>query len=201
MKRKPDGLPGRRRMLRAAGVLPLSAIAGGVLIARSGLAATPECREGDEPTPRQTAGPFYKPDSPQRRSLVDSGMQGASLAIGGRVLSTDCKPIAGALLDFWHCDGSGRYDLRGYRFRGHQFADSEGRYRLQTLHPGNYPGRTRHLHVMVQAPNRPVLVTQLYFPGEPENADDFIFRPDLLMRMADGRLGGTASFDFVLDLG
>jgi len=60
----------------------------------------------------------------------------------------------------------------GYRLRGHQFTDEAGRYALETVVPGLYPGRTRHLHVKVQAPNQPVLTTQLYFPGQPSNATD-----------------------------
>jgi len=38
--------------------------------------------------------------------------------------------------------------------------------------PGIYVGRTRHFHLKVQAPNRPLLTTQLYFPGEAVNARD-----------------------------
>ena len=60
----------------------------------------------------------------------------------------------------------GNYDNVGFRLRGHQFTDAEGRYPLQTIVPGLYPGRTRHIHVKVQAPNGPILTTQLYFPNE-----------------------------------
>ncbi len=47
-----------------------------------------------------------------------------------------------------------------------QFADASGRFSLETIVPGAYGGRTRHIHVKVQAPDSPVLTTQLYFPGE-----------------------------------
>jgi hypothetical protein len=63
--------------------------------------------------------------------------------------------------------------------------------------PGLYPGRTRHIHVKVQAPDRPVLTTQLYFPGEPANASDGIFREELLLDMCGDRQG---SFTFVLEV-
>jgi protocatechuate 3,4-dioxygenase beta subunit len=66
--------------------------------------------------------------------------------------------------------------------------------------PGLYPGRTRHIHVKVQAPTQRVLTTQLYFPGEPRNARDRIYDADLLMAMAKPGPGGDARFDFVLDL-
>jgi protocatechuate 3,4-dioxygenase beta subunit len=73
----------------------------------------------------------------------------------------------------------------GFRLRGHQFTDGAGRYRLDTIVPGVYPGRTRHIHVRVQAPNGPLLTTQLYFPGETENRRDGIFNPKLLMAVND----------------
>ncbi len=41
----------------------------------------------------------------------------------------------------------------------------QGRYTLETIVPGEYPGRTQHIHVKVQAPNGPILTTQIYFPG------------------------------------
>jgi protocatechuate 3,4-dioxygenase beta subunit len=124
--------------------------------------------------------------------------------IAGTVLSTDCRPVARALLDFWQADDRGQYDNAGFRLRGHQFTDDRGRFRLETIVPGLYPGRTRHLHVKVQAPGRQVLTTQLYFPGEPGNARDGIFDARLLLEAqraptADG--GRAATFDFVLDLG
>jgi protocatechuate 3,4-dioxygenase beta subunit len=103
--------------------------------------------------------------------------------------------VANALLDFWHSDDAGEYDNRGYRYRGHQFSDAEGRFRLETIVPARYPGRTRHIHVKLQAPGRRVLTTQLYFPGDPGNARDPLFRTDLTMR----RTGSEARFDFVVD--
>ena len=50
--------------------------------------------------------------------------------------------------------------------RGHQFTTGIGAYRLQTVVPKDYPGRTTHIHVKVQAPNGPILTTQLFFPGD-----------------------------------
>ncbi len=103
------------------------------------------------------------------------------IVVTGSVLARDCQPIAHALVDFWQADAQGVYDNTGYRLRGHQFTDEAGRYALETVVPGLYPGRTRHLHVKVQAPNQPVLTTQLYFPGESYNATDGLFNPHLLM--------------------
>jgi protocatechuate 3,4-dioxygenase beta subunit len=183
---------GIRRRLLLAGVSAPIVIASGGIAGRQVLAATPACDDG--PTPRQTAGPFFTPDSPQRSSLLETGMRGPRLVVTGTVFTTDCQPVAGALLDFWQCDANGEYDNRGYRLRGHQFADAQGRYRLETIVPAPYPGRTRHIHVRVQPRGGRVLTTQLYFPGERLNDRDFIYRPELLMQLA----GSEGSFDFVL---
>ena len=164
------------------------------------LPATPACEDDDDPTPPQTAGPFYTPNTPLRTSLLESGVTGVRLLLSGQVLSTRCTPIAGALLDFWHTDDAGDYDNEGYKLRGHQFADDEGRYALETIVPGIYPGRTRHIHVRVQAPNQPILTTQLYFPGESGNQGDGIFDPALLVMLADAANGKEAQFTFVLNV-
>jgi protocatechuate 3,4-dioxygenase beta subunit len=171
------------------------------LAATLAMEPTPACADTDDITPPQTAGPFYKPRSPERKSLLEPGIQGSKIILAGTVRSTKCKPVQGALVDFWQADGSGAYDNAGYRLRGHQFADGAGRYRLETVVPGVYPGRTRHFHVRVQAPNRPALTTQLYFPGEPENKKDFIFNAKLVVALGSSVGAKTAHFDFVLDLG
>jgi protocatechuate 3,4-dioxygenase beta subunit len=114
----------------------------------------------------------------------------------GTVLSAQCKPVSNALLDFWHSDEEGAYDNRGFRYRGHQHADAQGRYRLETIIPAHYPGRTRHIHVKVQAPGRRVLTTQIYFPGDPGNQRDFLYRPELEMKKAGAE---EASFDFIVE--
>lgn len=165
------------------------------------LAPTPACADADDLTPAQTAGPFYKLRSPERNSLLEPGIQGSKIVVEGLVRSTKCKPIPGALVDFWQADGNGAYDNSGFRLRGHQFTDGAGRYRLETVVPGVYPGRTRHFHVRVQAPNRPVLTTQLYFPGEPENKRDFIYNPKLVIALRNSASAKAASYDFVLDIG
>ena len=121
------------------------------------------------------------------------------MIVTGYVLTTDCKPIAGAWLDFWQADEEGQYDNSGYNLRGHQTTDASGRYYLETVIPGLYPGRTRHIHVKVQAPNGPILTTQLYFPNEPSNARDSIFDPALIVNLQDTAAGKLATFNFVLN--
>jgi len=152
-----------------------------------------------QPTPAQTEGPYFKPGSPMRTSLVEPGMAGTRLALSGRVLSRDCRPSSGARLDFWQADSSGTYDNAGYRLRGNQSTGPDGRYVLETIVPGKYPGRTEHIHVKVQAPGSGVLTTQLYFPGVSANQQDSIFDARLLLKVQPSATGLTATFDFILD--
>ncbi len=188
---------GRRRFLRAALALPLASAG---LASGQSLPLTPACGEKTERTPSQTAGPFYTPDSPRRSSLVEPGGKVERLVLVGLVLSPQCKPVANALLDFWHCDQAGEYDNRGFRYRGHVFTDTQGRYSLETIVPGEYPGRTRHIHVKVHAPGGRVLTTQLYFPDEPGNRSDGIYRRELTMQVVRKGGGRDARFDFVVSV-
>jgi protocatechuate 3,4-dioxygenase beta subunit len=194
----------RRDFLWTALALPgvLGLVSGGrhqALAQAPTLPPTPSCGEKDEATPAQMEGPYYKRNSPQRTSLLEPGITGTKIVVTGSVLATDCRPIAHALVDFWQADAQGVYDNAGYRLRGHQFTDAAGRYSLETVVPGLYPGRTRHLHVKVQAPNQPILTTQLYFPGEPYNARDGLFNPHLVLAVQETNDGKAAMFNFVLD--
>ena len=46
-----------------------------------------------------------------------------------------------------------------------------------------------------------MLTTQLFFPGEPRNAGDGLFRSELLVAMRDAGGAKAARFDFVLETG
>jgi protocatechuate 3,4-dioxygenase beta subunit len=191
----------RRRVLQAGGLALVGMTAGIPLqgAAQEALPPTPQCDGGKgHATPRQTAGPFYTPNTPQRASLLEAGTKGTPITVTGMVLNTRCEPLAGALLDFWQADADGVYDNEGYTMRGHQFTDAKGQYRLETVMPGLYPGRTRHLHVNVQAPHGQVLTTQLYFPNEAGNTRDAIFDERLVMAMPPSAANPIARFDFVL---
>ena len=161
-----------------------------------GLAPPAACTPG---TVGRTAGPFYTPSTPRRTRLLEPDSGGEPLILQGLVLTPDCRPVPGAVVDLWHCDERGRYDNSGFRYRGHQFTDSAGAFRFETVRPGHYTGRTPHFHVRVQGEKTRVLTTQLYFPDLREaNSRDFIYRDELLLRL--DRVGGhwRARFDFVL---
>jgi protocatechuate 3,4-dioxygenase beta subunit len=162
------------------------------------LEPTPAAGEQLELTPEETAGPFFRPHSPLKSDFREPGVRGIPIRLSGFVLDRRGSALPGALLDFWHADGDGEYDLNGFRCRGHQFSDAGGRYALETIVPGLYPGRTRHFHARLQAAHGPVLSTQLYFPGEARNASDSLFRPDLLLKIRETGSVRLANFNFVL---
>jgi protocatechuate 3,4-dioxygenase beta subunit len=183
-----------RRQIIGIGAGAIAALALPRLALGQQLPLTPECGADAQATRQQTEGPFFKPKSPMRSDLR-SELKGTPVTLTGFVLTRDCRPVANALVDLWHADADGEYDNRGYRGRGHQFTDAQGRYRFLTIRPARYTGRTPHYHVKVQAANGPVLTTQLYFPGEPANRRDPIYRRELDMTFN----GATdARFDFVL---
>jgi protocatechuate 3,4-dioxygenase beta subunit len=173
-------MPSRRRLLAAGLALPF---------------ASDSLAQSCARTLAQTEGPFFKTDTPLRSSFLEKDSR-TRLVVSGQVLSAQCRPVANALLEFWHADEFGEYDNKGYRYRGHQYADAQGRWRLETIVPAEYPGRARHIHVKAQAPGRRVLTTQLYFPDEPGNRRDGIYRAELEMKIAKA---GEGVYDFVVD--
>jgi protocatechuate 3,4-dioxygenase beta subunit len=175
----------RRSFLRAGLVLPA------VLGTARTLSPTPACADPDDATPPTGEGPFFKPRSPERTTFRGTGESGTPLDLQGRVLTTDGKPIAGAILDFWHTDRTGSYDSEGFRFRGHQRTDAEGRYVLRTFVPGGYGGMPKHIHVKLAGGGHE-LTTQLQFP---EDVNAFRIDRRLVIQTTGG---GQGRFDFVL---
>lgn len=195
--------PTRRRLLiatartsaLAALLTPLPALADA-----APLAPTPACDDGDAPTRRSTAGPFYSPDSPRRAALRETASQAQPVFLRGRVTDTRCRPLRGAQVELWHADERGRYDNDGFRYRGHLLTDEHGQFQFDTIKPGNYPGRTVHFHVRVQPAGGRVLTTQLYFPDQASrNARDGLFHESLLLTTRPHEDALLASFGFVID--
>ena len=170
------------------------------------VAADLQCTAGTI-TPAEPEGPFYTPKTPARRDIRDAGVSTGVVVLAGRVVDAQCRPIAGAVLDFWQTDHNGVYDNHGYRYRGHQYTDAEGRFELVTVRPHAYTAmsifRTPHIHVRAQGRDTGLLTTQLYLPdAEETNSRDFGYQPSLVIAYA-GQDGAArhATFDFVLPRG
>jgi protocatechuate 3,4-dioxygenase beta subunit len=88
--------------------------------------------------------------------------------------SDDClTPIPDAVIDIWHCDNHGEYDMKGFKCRGQIKTDAKGSYTINTIFPPPYGNRPRHIHVKVRAAGYKELTTQIYFQGDPNLRNDF----------------------------
>src|SRR5687767_9435673 len=98
----------RRRFLELSVVVPTLVLASAPRVGAQ--RPTPSC---GAVTASQTAGPYFKPSSPERQSLIDPSTKGTRIVIEGVVQTTDCQPVPRALIDVWHADGAGDYDNAG----------------------------------------------------------------------------------------
>jgi protocatechuate 3,4-dioxygenase, beta subunit len=141
-------------------------------------------------TPAQTEGPFYPVEFPKDtdydllRNGTQSYPEGQSAWLQGSVTDLAGKPVNGAQVEIWQCDGAGHYHHAGdggkadKRFQGfgRVTVGADGSYRFHTIRPVAYSGRTPHIHVKVRLGRRELLTTQLYVADEPGNARDFLWR-------------------------
>lgn len=147
-------------------------------------------------------GPYFKPGAPVRSVLVTADDAGERFVLSGRVVGPDCKPVAGARIEFWHADAHGAYDNEGMHFRCTVHTNARGEWELHTIVPGRYLNgrkfRPAHIHAKVHSAGRPILTTQLYFEGDPENEGDPFIVASLIMghRLENGVR--RAHFDFAL---
>jgi protocatechuate 3,4-dioxygenase beta subunit len=146
-----------------------------------------------------TEGPYYTANPPQNATLRTAGVAGTPLTLTGYVVSKSCQPIANAKLDFWQADGNGNYDNSGYTLRGWQLTDANGAYRLETVIPGFYPGRTEHIHFKVTV-NGQTYTSQLFFPGVSQNAGDSIYSSRMLVTLNTTTSPVTGTFTFVVNV-
>jgi len=130
-------------------------------------------------------GPFYRAGAPERTSLCEPSEPGEPFALEGRVIGDDCVAIAGALVEVWHADASGEYDMLGpqkprdpavYHLRSLLRSDKNGAFAFDTVVPGFYERRARHIHYAFHADGYEPFITQSYFSGDPRVASDAIAR-------------------------
>ena len=138
----------------------------------------------------QTIGPYLRIglEWMQIEDLAPPGVAGERVRIEGKVLDADGKPVNDAAVELWQANSQGKYAspedpqqkpvetaFRGY---GRSLTDDAGAFRFRTIKPGRVPGADGKLqapHLVVTIFMRGLLkqlVTRVYFPDEPSNADD-----------------------------
>lgn len=131
-------------------------------------------------TVTETAGPFpTKNPASFVRADIRGDRTGIVLAVTLTIQNknNNCAPLAGVLVDIWHCDKDGNYSEYGgtgmqstnytanHFLRGRQSTDSDGKVGFTTIFPGWYNGRATHIHVHIYtATGNSLLVTQIAFP-------------------------------------
>ena len=175
-------------------------------------------------------GPYYVPDSTVLHTPATLQMRedepGTPLLFKGRFTDTDGNPLQGAQVEIWHADANGFYsqyapELPEWLFRGTVKADENGYFEINTKRPAPYQiptdgacgqligaagwhaWRPAHIHIKVSAPGHQLVTQQLYFPGDPHNADDIAsaVKPELMLDpkpRTDGGAGEEVVYDYVL---
>ncbi|MCT4607624.1 MAG: protocatechuate 3,4-dioxygenase subunit beta [Pelagimonas sp.] len=113
---------------------------------------------------------------------------GVPIEVTGTVRTESGAPVRNGLIEIWNANHYGRYrhieDGSGLQLdenffgMGRVLTDENGVYRFWTISPGAYLARPdigrwrpKHIHLSVSGGSSR-LITQMYFPDEPNNASD-----------------------------
>ncbi|KAL0473549.1 catechol 1,2-dioxygenase [Neurospora intermedia] len=190
-------------------------------------------------TPSAVLGPFYRhnaPLLPNGSSIVKnltpetpwfSQAIADSAYITGRVLSTDGRPIPGAIVDTWLAAPNGLYEQQDesqtdMNLRGRFKTDQDGRFAFYALRPTSYPipfdgpagrfltlldrnpNRPGHIHFVVSALRHRALTTQIFDSRDKYLTEDAVFavKDELVVkflpRKGDSKARWYLEYDFVL---
>lgn len=181
---------------------------GGLGIGLVGFAAPAILRAQELPRPApvtasQGEGPFYPYNDKLtdqdtdlvRVTGVDAQALGQITHVTGTVWNPYGAPHAGALVEIWQCDHTGRYLHRddpntdrprdpGFQGYGKALTDAQGAFRFRTIKPVAYSAmlggqqiwRAPHIHAVVSTGGVRRLTTQLYVAGAPQNDADILLQ-------------------------
>lgn len=159
-----DDLPRGRLLSRKEAMQVLTGAGAFMLVGRVAFGQEDTCIV----RPELTEGPYYVEDELERSDIrVESSdgtlRDGAVLNLAFEVtelIDGVCVPLAGAIVEIWHCDAAGQYsgvsdggfETVGQNFlRGYQFTDENGLASFTTIYPGWYSGRAVHIHFKVRS--------------------------------------------------
>jgi protocatechuate 3,4-dioxygenase beta subunit len=145
----------------------------------------------------EITGPVYGHDAARagdsdltRNAGTGNEALGERIIVAGRVLDEDGRAVPQTLVEVWQTNSAGRYIHRNDQHpapldpniigAGRCVTNEKGEYRFLTIRPGAYPWRNHanawrpaHIHFSLLGPSFVRrLVTQMYFPGDPLQAQD-----------------------------
>lgn len=154
----------------------------------------------EEATATTVLGPFYVQNPPElpHGADVSNGCSGEPMYVAGQVTAVGGKPLANALVDIWHSDAEGYYDVQRSdlatpTFRARFRTDAEGRFHFWSIMPKFYPiphdgpvgqmllatkrhpNRPAHVHFMIAAEGYETLVTHVFAADSPYLDGDAVF--------------------------
>lgn len=182
-------------------------------------------RRQENATETTVLGPFYVQGPPEHAhgENISEGLKGEPLHVAGSVAGQDGRPLANAIVDVWHSDDDGYYDvqqdgLHEAAMRARFRTDGQGRFHFWTIKPaaypiphdgpvgdmleaqGRHPWRPAHVHFMIEAPGHETLVTHVFVAGDPYLDSDAVFGvKDSLVRTFEQHSAGRAPGGRTLD--
>ena len=177
-------------------------------------------------------GPYYFENAPFRSTVAHINEPGQRLFISGSIKQSNCENfISGSLIEIWQANDAGCYGIVEecetgnpendyFNLRGKFFSNSDGYYSFESILPGYYGSRPRHIHIKITTPDGIELISQLYFENDPfcendswcQDADDRIIaltennfvlngEIDLIMDSSENGISlGDINFDNILNV-
>lgn len=166
-----------------------------------------------------TEGPYYVSGTNELTdgNLNYDSLAGTAITLTGHVYSgaDGTNPVKNAKIEVWQADDSGSYHPNAngaannysadqLSLRGYVTTTDAGAYTINTIYPGFYEGRARHIHFKISADGFQSVTTQLIF--QPKSGDHQTYSTDsiaqslgecYLMNLSDAT-PQTGAFDFHL---
>ncbi len=146
-------------------------------------------------------GPFHVDGAPElpMGANICLDAKGEDMVVSGRILDTDGKPIADAVVDVWQANDEGFYDVQqkgiqpDFNLRGVFRTGADGSYWFRAVKPkfypipddgtvgkmlgalGRHPFRPAHLHYIIKADGFETLTTHIFDPDDPYINSDAVF--------------------------
>ena len=184
-------------------------------------------RKPEGATESTVFGPFHRdgaPEMPAGGNIAPRDARGTPMIVSGRVLDPAGSPIAGARLDVWQADSSGRYDSQyadsdDLHMRGQFRTDGDGRYLVRTVRPvhyaipddgpvgrmlratGRHPWRPAHIHFVVSADGYEPVTTHIFDDSDPYLGSDTVFavKDSLICRFVHHETCDAAAARFAIE--